>query len=164
MVCPRPSSLRIRADRVEVLPRVDDLRRPVVAPSPVQLQEFLEWRIRNPGRSMNDCMTWTIESVGEMEVEEYSSDLVDRTLLTNQIENEEFDDRQFIWTLDISIIATAFGQFLTEGVIDPDARPALEVALRRQLLHADIVRDDWPHASTYEANLRVLLGVLESLP
>ena len=125
------------------------------------LQEFLEWRIENPGSPFRDCMTWVIESVGEMDAEDYYPDLVDRTLLKNQIENEEFDDRQFIWTLDVSVIATAFGQFITEGVIDPDARPALEVALRRQLLHADIVRDDWPHAPTYEANLRALLGVLD---
>ena len=96
--------------------------------------------------------------------QEYSTDLVDRTVLTNQIENEEFDDRQFVWTLDVSVIATAFGQFITEGAIDPGARPALEVALRRQLLHADILRDEWPHASSYEANLRALLRVLDSLP
>jgi len=120
------------------------------------LQEFLEWRLRNRESPLGDCMTWVIESVGEMEVSAYNTDLVDRTTLTNQIENEEFDDRQFVWTLDVTVIATAFGQFITEGVIDRDARPALEIALRRQLLHADILRNEWPHASTYEANLNEL--------
>lgn len=124
------------------------------------LEEFREWRLENPGEPVEDCIIWTIEAVGEMDASEYSDDIANEGTVAELMDDEDFDDQQYIYTLDISIIATGFGQLADEGRIDPEAKPYLARALKRQIVYAKL-STDWEHADQYIANLRKLEQVLQ---
>lgn len=96
------------------------------------LAEFRDWRKENPTKSILECIIWTIEGVGEINFSEYNSSLLDDNLIDQQIKDEDFDFEQYVNTLDISVIATGFGQFADEGKIDLDAKPTIKLALDRQ--------------------------------
>ena len=68
------------------------------------LAEFRQWRQENPNHSVKDCLVWTIEGVGEMEFTDYSESILKKELIQEQIEDDEFDDQQYIFTLDVSVV------------------------------------------------------------
>src|SRR6185369_12225223 len=82
------------------------------------LEEFREWRCNNPSSHLEECITWTIESVGEIDSTEYADEIADESRVKAQLADESFDDRQYIYTVDVSVIATGFGQLADEGRID----------------------------------------------
>lgn len=87
------------------------------------LAEYREWKQSNPDTPSYECLQWTIESVGEIDLSEYNESLLDSNLIRSQIEDENFDDHQHIFTVDASVIATGFGQLVDEGVIDENNKP-----------------------------------------
>lgn len=70
------------------------------------LSEFRRWRNSNQNSPLIECLQWTIESVEEMRFEEYDNRILDKKLIHNQINDFNFNDQQYIFTLDISVIAT----------------------------------------------------------
>ncbi len=58
-----------------------------------------------------------------------------------------------------SVIATVFGQLADEGRIDADAKPIAEIALRRQIIFAEL-STQWTHRHERIGNLQRLLEVL----
>ena len=121
------------------------------------LDEFRGWRLKHPKSPIEECIAWTIESVGEMDPTEYTDEIADEKLIASQLEDEDFDDQQYIYTLDVSVIATGFGQLADEGTIDASAKPYLRRALKRQMVWARLVKMD----PGYERNLRRLEQVLD---
>src|SRR5262245_57921485 len=87
------------------------------------LDEYRSWRKEHPSDPLEDCLIWTIESVGEIQVSEYDDRIADEERVKAQVADEDFDDLQFIYTLDVSVIATGFGQLVDEGKIDASAKP-----------------------------------------
>jgi uncharacterized protein YfeS len=124
------------------------------------LSEYRDWRKENPETPTIECIQWTIESVGEIEFDEYNTSLVSAEKVKEQIEDEDFDDRQYIYTLDISVIATGFAQLVDEGKIEAQNKPVMKIALDRQILWAN-AQKDWEYAKEYVSNLNVLKRVLE---
>lgn len=124
------------------------------------LAEFRSWRGENPDAPVIECLRWTIESVGEMDFADYNESLLDRELIKQQIDDEDFDDQQFIFTLDVSVLATGFGQLVDEGVIDSEMKPAIRIAIERQIAWAQL-QDEWDYTKEYVGNLEVLRRVLE---
>jgi len=124
------------------------------------LLEFRNWRKENPMTSTIECLKWVIESVGEMDFADYNASLVSRDKISSQLEDEEFDSRQFIWTLDVSVIATGFAQLVDEGIIDPENKDVIQIAIDRQVLFAKEIKN-WEHSDTYLSNLKVLERVLK---
>lgn len=124
------------------------------------LAEFRGWRAENPDTPTLECLIWTITSVGEMEFPDYNRLLVNREKVLAQIEDEAFDDDQYIHTLDVSVIATGFGQLVDEGVIDPANKEVIQIAIDRQILWAELSAE-WEHAQEYIGNLKVLDRVLK---
>lgn len=124
------------------------------------LDEFREWRREHPDDPVEGCIIWTIEAVGEMDVDEYSDGIADEKLVAELMEDDDFDDQQYIYTLDISVIATGFGQLADEGRIDPEVKPYLARALARQIMYANLSKG-WDHAGQYVENLRRLQQVLQ---
>ena len=124
------------------------------------LAEFREWRRENPNASLFDCLKWTIESVGEMDFANYNDTLLADALIQEQIEDDEFDDQQYIFALDVSVIATGFGQLVDEGRIDPTAKPVILRAIKRQSAWARL-RADWSFSAEYRDKLDVLVRILE---
>ena len=124
------------------------------------LAEYRAWCRDNPEAPLIDCLIWTVESVGEMDFTDYDDSILSPELVARQVSDPAFDDRQYLYTVDVSVIATGFGQLVDRGTIEADAKPVIALALQRQVLWARAF-PEWEHADTYIRNLRVLERVLE---
>ena len=122
------------------------------------LAEYRDWKRNYPDQKLIECLKWVIESVGEIDFKKYNYKFLNKKKIAAQIEEEDFDDQQFIYTLDLSVIATGFGQLVDEGTIDSEAIPIIELALDRQLIWSELV--EW---EAYHANLQILKVKLSKL-
>ena len=123
------------------------------------LSEFRRWRSSNPNASIIECLQWTIESVGEIRFEEYDIRILDKELINNQIKDINFNDQHYIFTLDISLIATGFGQLVDEGIIEENCKPIIQLALNRQNIWNESLKN-WEYKEEYLNKLKVLQRVL----
>ena len=123
------------------------------------LSEFRDWRKENPATATIECLKWTIESVGEMEFDEYNEQLLSRESIKKQIEDKDFDDQQYIFTLDTSVIATGFGQLVDEGTIDQQNKAIIGIAIERQIIWSELQKN-WEYSDQYISNLNVLKRAL----
>src|SRR5688572_4911019 len=123
------------------------------------LAEFRDWKKRNPNTPTIECLKWTIEGVGEMDFKDYNEELLSREKIRGQISDKKFDDDQYIFTLDISVIATGFGQLVDEGKIDEQNKPLINIAIERQIIWSEL-HDHWDHSKRYISNLNVLKRAL----
>ncbi|WP_035375060.1 hypothetical protein [Pseudoduganella violaceinigra] len=119
------------------------------------LAEYRDWRKANPATPLEACLIWTIESVAEIGAAEYSDAIFNEATVRQQIDDPEFDDQHYIYTTDVSVIATVFGQLADEGTIDASAKPYAERALKRQIVWAGL-QPGWEYAGDYIANLKRL--------
>ena len=124
------------------------------------LAEFRDWRKHNPKTPTIEYLKWTIEDVGEMHFKDYNLDLLERERIKEAIMDEEFDDQQYIYTLDNSVIATGFAQLVDEGLIEEENKPIIQLAITRQIIWAEL-STDWTYADQYIDNLKVLDRVLK---
>ncbi|WP_299335039.1 hypothetical protein [uncultured Psychroserpens sp.] len=125
------------------------------------LSEFRDWKKDNPNTESYECLKWTIEGVSEQSLANYNESILDKTLVQTQIDDDNFDDHQYIFTVDISVIATGFGQLVDEGKIDKKNKPLIQLAIDRQKIWAELATH-WEHSSEYIRNLNVLDRVLKS--
>ncbi len=124
------------------------------------LAEFRDWRKANKNSPTIECLKWTIEGVGEMEFDDYNDSLLSRDKIKKQINNEDFDDHQYIFTLDISVIATGFGQLVDEGTIEAQNKPIIKIALDRQIIWSELQKN-WEHREQYISYLNILKRALD---
>jgi len=122
--------------------------------------EYQKWREKNPDAPLKDCLIWTIESVGEVSFEDYNDKILSKEKIREQVFSEDFDDYQYIFTLDISVIATGFGQLVDEGKIDNEAKPIILLAINRLLLWSESLLN-WEHAERFIKNLKLLIKILD---
>ena len=125
------------------------------------LAEFRNWRKENPATPIFECLKWVIESVGEMEFTDYNSEMLSRAKMKSQLEDEDFDDQQYIYTLDNSVIATGFAQLVDEGIIDADNKKIIQLAIDRQIIWAEL-SENWEHSKEYISNLKILDRALKA--
>ncbi|HPH32302.1 MAG TPA: hypothetical protein PLB49_10640 [Chitinophagaceae bacterium] len=125
------------------------------------LAEFRDWRKENPTIPTLECLKWVIESVGEIDFADYNSEILSRAKIKSQLEDEDFDDQQYIYTLDISVIATGFAQLVDEGIIEVENKEVIQLAIDRQLVWAEL-SEDWEYAKEYISNLKILDRVLKA--
>jgi len=124
------------------------------------LSEFRRWRKSNPNTSSIECIQWTIESVGEIKFEEYDSRILNKELIADQITDNDYNDQQFIFTLDISVIATGFGQLVDEGIIEQNSKTLIKLAIDRQKVWTEL-NEEWNYKEEYINNLIVLERILK---
>ncbi len=124
------------------------------------LAEFRDWKKENPNLPTYECLKWTIESVSELNISEYNDNILDKGLIRKQIEDDNFDDYQYIFKVDISAIATGFGQLVDEGKIDERNKPIIQLAIDRQKKWAEL-SEGWNCRGEYIANLNVFERVLK---
>ena len=124
------------------------------------LSEFRDWKKDNPNKETYECLKWTIEGVSEKSLAEYNETILDKSLIQSQLDDDDFDDQQYIYTVDISVIATGFGQLVDEGKIDSKNKPIIQLAIDRQKIWAELATD-WEHRNEYIGNLNVLDRVLK---
>ncbi len=125
------------------------------------LAEFRDWRKENPSTPTLECLKWVIESVGEMDFADYNSEILSRAKIKSQLEDKDFDDQQYIYTLDISVIATGFAQLVDEGIIEVENKEIIQLAIDRQLVWAEL-SEDWEYAKEYISNMKILDRVLKA--
>ena len=93
--------------------------------------EWRSWREENPGVPLTQCLDWILNGqLAAYKDELASADQVERDL--SNPEEAFLSEHYDMYTLDATIIATGLGQLMDEGVIDPDAKPYLHVAIKRQ--------------------------------
>lgn len=95
--------------------------------------EFRSWRRRNKDKNLTACLAWIMD--GE-ELESYNDELCSDETIERDIENPDeafLADAYDIFTLDTTVVTTALGQLLDEGHIDAEAKPFVQVAIKRQL-------------------------------
>jgi len=126
------------------------------------LSEFRRWRSSNQNSPLVECLQWTIESVGEMRFEEYDSRILDTKLINKQTRDFNFNDQQYIFTLDISVIATGFGQLVDEGKIEENSKPIIQLAINRQIKWTES-KKDWDYKEEYLSKLNVLQRVINEV-
>lgn len=124
------------------------------------LSEFRDWRKANPQTPTIECLKWVIESVGEMTFKDYNQSLLDKELIKSQLQDEDFDDQQYIYTLDNSVIATGFAQLVDEGIIEAANKPVIQLAIERQKIWATL-SENWQHSNEYINNLQILERALK---
>lgn len=125
------------------------------------LAEFRDWRKENTATPTIECLKWVIESVGEMKFADYNSEMLSRTKIKSQLEDEDFDDQQYIYTLDNSVIATGFAQLVDEGIIEAENKKIIQLAIDRQIIWAEI-SEGWEHSNEYISNLKILERALKA--
>jgi len=124
------------------------------------LSEFRDWKKENPNKETYQCLKWTIEGVSEKSISEYNAQILDNNLIKSQIADVDFDDQHYIYTVDISVIATGFGQLIDEGKIDLKNKPLIKLAIDRQIIWAEL-STNWEYRNEYIENLKVLERVLK---
>jgi len=124
------------------------------------LSEFRDWKKDNPNTETFECIRWTIEGVSEKNLAEYNEKILDRTLIKSQLEDENFNDQQYIFTVDISVIATGFAQLVDEGKIDEKNKPIIQLAIDRQKIWAELATE-WEYGNEYIEKLKVLNRALK---
>jgi uncharacterized protein YfeS len=127
------------------------------------LSEWRSWRQEHPAAPAFDCVIWTIESVGEMDIADYNESLLAESTLQAQIADEAFDDVQYIYILDTSVIATGFGQLVDEGRIDLDSKPLIQRAINRLLRWSSLTDAVLPtqYQGEFHTRLQVLTRILQ---
>ena len=93
--------------------------------------EWRDWRSENPDAPLADCFDWILNG----NLGAYNEALASDDQIEMDVENPEeafMGDRFDMFTLDTTIIATGLGQLMDEGKIDPDAKPFIRVAIKRQ--------------------------------
>lgn len=105
------------------------------------LAEYRDWRLENPSTPTIECLKWVIESIGEIQLEDYNEQLLDREKIKAGILDKDFDDDYYFYTLDVSVIATGFAQLVDEGTIAAENKPVIQVAIDRQIIWAELIEN-----------------------
>ncbi len=93
--------------------------------------EWRRWRTENPDAPLAECFDWILDG----NLDAYNDVLASDSQVERDLANPDdafLSDQFDIFTLDATIIATGLGQLMDEGKIDPDAKPFIRVAIKRQ--------------------------------
>jgi uncharacterized protein YfeS len=94
--------------------------------------EFRSWREQNRKKDLTACLSWIMGG----KLKGYTDELCSDEIIERDLEEPDeafLSDEYDMFTLDATVIATALGQLLDEGRIDPKAKPFVSVAIKRQL-------------------------------
>lgn len=124
----------------------------------MELKECLE---ANPGKLIIECFSW-IFSLWDMELSNYTEKIIENETIIKTIQDYDFDE--IILSLDVTIIATGFGQLIIQGKIDESIKNIVHLAILRQM--NSIVLDEFlqdKESWKYERYkyLQILLEILE---
>ncbi|KAI9432142.1 hypothetical protein F5148DRAFT_1155039 [Russula earlei] len=123
------------------------------------LAEFRDWRKANSQQPTLLCLQWVIKNVGEMNPGKYNKELLSREKIKAQMTDQKFDDYQYVYNLDTSIIATGFAQLVDEGIIEAASKEVIQIAIDRQIIRAELT-NGWEYKDVYIERMRVLSRAL----
>ena len=123
------------------------------------LHDYRAFRKRQKSSTQYHCLVWAIESVSETRIAHYTRHILDEAKVRAQISDPDIDDQQYIYTVDVTAIATGFGQLVDEGKIDPECKDFIALAIERQILWTRL-QPQWQHGAAYLQNLHRLSQIL----
>ncbi|MEM7478622.1 MAG: molybdate metabolism regulator [Planctomycetota bacterium] len=115
--------------------------------------EWRHWRSENPNSPPSACIAWIMNG----QLSGYNDKLCSDEQISADLANPDdayLADHYDMFTLDATVIASALGQLLDEGKIDPDAKQYARVAVKHQL-HPDVCMDT-EHREVLLATQRVI--------
>lgn len=124
------------------------------------LVQFRNWRIENPVSPLKEFLSLLIEGIAELDVSEYNLAIAQTEYIQSQLEDDDFDDDYYIYTMDAYLIGAGFGQLADEGKIDSDAKSIISIALLRQINWAGL--DDNEINQEYIKNIQALQDILKA--
>jgi len=128
----------------------------------VALTDFREWRRANRTTPLSEYLKTVIASLGNMTLEDYNEDLLDRDQMKCQLEDPAFNHDYYIFALDTTIIAAGFGQLVDEGTIDAAIRPLINIALERQIAWS-LLSESCSYAEQHIGYLNIMQRALEEI-
>lgn len=123
--------------------------------------ELCDWIKNNPNEPIIDCFKWILEC-WNLELIDFNENMIKNNNILKIIKDLDFD--QDLLTLDITIIATGFGQLILEGKIDNEVKNIIHLSLLRQM-NSNVLdtflgdNEEWKY-ERYKY-LRKLLEILE---
>ncbi|WP_413862327.1 hypothetical protein [Methanobrevibacter sp. UBA417] len=123
--------------------------------------ELCDWREDNPNAPLIECFNWILNS-WDLNLEDYNEEILEDSNITKIIKDKSFDEDLIM--LDVTIIATAFGQLILEGKIDADVKNIVQLAVLRQMNHLVLdeflgYNEEWKY-DRYKY-LQILLDILK---
>lgn len=123
--------------------------------------ELCDWREDYPDADIIECYKWILSCWG-LELEEYDESIIENENIVKIIKDLDFEEELLM--LDLTIIATGFGQLILEGKIDNDVKNIIHLALLRQMNHNVLdaflgSNESWKY-DRYKY-LQILLTILE---
>ena len=106
--------------------------------------EFRAWRSEHQSDKLTECLAWIMQPE---QLAGYSDALCTDAAIEQALDEPQdafLADSYDMFTLDATVIATALGQLLDEGRIDPEAKAYVHVAIQRQL-HPKVVSSAHRH-------------------
>jgi len=126
------------------------------------LAEYRDWRKKNSTTPSYNFLVWIIESMGEISIEDYNDEMLNRNLLQSQVDNKAFNDNYYIYIFNTVVIATGFSELVDEGTIFYKNKPLIQLAINRQRIYAELLTD-WDYKDEYVTKLNVLERVLKAV-
>lgn len=96
----------------------------------ISFLEVEKWINENPGKPLIDCMVWILKS-WDLNIVDYNEKIIEDDNILKLMQDYGFDE--LILTLDVTIIATGFGQLIIQGKIDEDVKDIVHLAILRQM-------------------------------
>ena len=93
-----------------------------------------EWRQQNPTSSSFEYIAGILDG----RPQDYNDALLEAARIEAALDPHNYDDEDPFetsydpWTLDVTIIATGLSQLVDEGRIDPETKPLMRTAVKRQ--------------------------------
>ncbi|MBZ9570183.1 hypothetical protein KQY27_01295 [Methanobrevibacter sp. TMH8] len=92
--------------------------------------ELNDWIIENPEKNILDCFKWIFDC-WDLKIEDFDENIIDNESINKIILDLDFN--QDLLILDITIIATGFGQLIIEGKIDDEIKNIIHLSILRQM-------------------------------
>lgn len=123
--------------------------------------ELCDWREDNPNAPLIECFNWILNS-WDLNLDDYNEEILEDSNITKIIKDMSFDEDLIM--LDVTIIATGFGQLILEGKIDAEVKNIVQLAVLRQMNHLVLDKflgynEEWKY-DRYKY-LQILLDILK---
>ena len=127
------------------------------------LEAYKAWKEDHPKETILLFLSGFLQKLAKIPLLDYTSDLVDRYSIEEQILNRKFDDYKNIFAVDVSLIAVGLGSFIVDGKIEAELFPILYTAIDRLMLWNELQPDFDKTCENHIINLYNMRNLLEKL-
>lgn len=96
----------------------------------ISFMELSEWLRNNPRSPMIEYVKWVLDC-WDIKFEDFNDDIIEVENICRIISDLDFDEE--LMMLDVTIIASGFGQLILKGGIDDEIKNVVHLSLLRQM-------------------------------